>query len=372
MLSPIQTGAGAGHLELKALTKRYDDLHAVAGVSLDIRPGELVALLGPSGCGKSTLLRCVAGLITPTSGDIFIDGKSIVDRPVHKRGLGMVFQSYALFPHMSVRENIAFGLKMRRIPRAEIDTAVDAALAQVQMEPFGRRMPSELSGGQQQRVALARAIVTKPSVLLLDEPFSALDAKLRQAMQLEVRQLQKRLNITTLFVTHDQEEAMVTADRVAVVRNGKIEQFDSPAESYNRPRSLFVADFIGRMNHIQGILDAHAAGHSTVRSEYGAILLFAQFSNELQPGTPVVGLIRPERMNIFRETPGALPPENYVAGTVRDITFIGEKLAVLVDSSCGLLFVHLPNAGNNHASLSAGDHVKLHWDPADMLLFPLA
>jgi ABC-type Fe3+/spermidine/putrescine transport system ATPase subunit len=243
------TGAhSAGVVGVRELVKRYGRQSVLDHCSLDAREGEILTLLGPSGCGKTTLLRCIAGFIRPDGGRILIDGADTVDVPVNRRPVGVVFQSYALFPHLTVAGNVGYGLRMRGTAKAEIARRVDAALDSVSLSGFQQRYPSQLSGGQQQRVAIARVIVLEPRVLLLDEPFNALDAKLRGSMQVELRQLIKRLGITAIFVTHDQEEAMTLSDRIAVMRAGRIEQLDKPDVIHDSPATAYVADFIGASN----------------------------------------------------------------------------------------------------------------------------
>src|SRR5712675_143877 len=224
-------------VRLERLSKEYNRAIAVDNVSLTIEPGSMIALLGPSGCGKTTCLRMIAGLIRPTSGDVFVNNAKMTDVPVHRRNIGMLFQNYALFPHLDVAGNLAFGLEMRRLRKDEITRRVEQVLAMVKLEGFAKRLPHELSGGQQQRVALARALVVEPAVLLLDEPFGALDKKLRESMQIEMRLLQQRLGITTVMGTHDQDEALTLADRIAVMRDGKLEQIGPPGEIYRKPVS---------------------------------------------------------------------------------------------------------------------------------------
>jgi putative spermidine/putrescine transport system ATP-binding protein len=243
----------AADVRLQAVEKSFDGTtRAVDGIDLTIAPGEFFALLGPSGCGKTTTLRMIAGFEEPDAGRILIAGDDVTHMPAHRRDLGMIFQSYALFPHRTVAENVAFGLRMRGLGRDEISTRVTQALRQVALDGYQDRRPAQLSGGQQQRVALARAIVIRPRVFLCDEPLAALDRKLRQSMQLELKGLQQQLGVTTIFVTHDQEEAMTISDRIAVMNAGKIEQIGNPADIYNRPRTRFVADFIGEINLFEG------------------------------------------------------------------------------------------------------------------------
>jgi iron(III) transport system ATP-binding protein len=273
-------GAAAAHIEVENLTVRYGAATAVAGVSFRVQPGEQLTLLGPSGCGKTTTLRAIGGLERPSAGAIRIGGTTVyssaqgIDVPAEKRGLSMVFQSYAIWPHMSVFDNVAYGLRVRRVPTREIDAKVREALALVQMAGFERRPASQLSGGQQQRVALARACVFSPQVLLFDEPLSNLDAKLRADMRIELRELQHRLGITSVYVTHDLEEALAMSDRIVVMRDGAIEQIGSPSDIYNLPRNAFVADFVGSANLIRGRLraDLAADGLAALETPSGQIV----------------------------------------------------------------------------------------------------
>src|SRR5215471_6451307 len=237
---------------LERLRRRYREIDVVKDLDLDIAQGELVVLLGPSGCGKTTTLRMIAGLVQPTSGRVCIGGEAVDHLPPRRRNIGMVFQDYALFPNMPVRENIAFGLEERRAPRQRVEARVDEMLALIRMQAFADRYPAELSGGQQQRVALARALAYEPRVLLMDEPLGALDQRLREDMQREVARIQRSLGITTVFVTHDQQEAMVLADRIVVMNAGRIEQVGTPEQLYSNPRTLFIADFVGRSNRLLG------------------------------------------------------------------------------------------------------------------------
>jgi len=288
-------------LTLEGIEKRYGATRAVTGVDLAVTPGELVALLGPSGCGKTTTLRMVAGFVEPSAGRVLMDGTDITRLPPHKRNAGMVFQSYALFPHLTVAGNIAFGLKRRGVPRAEIAERVTRMVALLQLEGLEARLPKQLSGGQQQRVAVGRALVINPGVLLLDEPFSNLDALLRESTRIEMRRLQTTLGLTTLFVTHDQAEAMAISDRIAVMNQGRIEQIGTPREVYDRPATRFVASFIGRANLFDAL------------DEPGL---------RLAPGEPggAAWLLRPERIAL--EPPSTDGP-NTVTGTVEVVSFLG-------------------------------------------------
>jgi ABC-type Fe3+/spermidine/putrescine transport system ATPase subunit len=284
---------------LRNLTKIFGDVVAVDDLTLDIPEGNLVALLGPSGCGKTTTLKMISGLIEPTDGDILFDGKSVLDIPAEKRNIGMVFQRYVLFPHMNVFDNIAFGLKMRKIPKKEIQKRVDEVINLVQLTGLEKRHPSQLSGGQQQRVAIARAVVTNPTLMLMDEPLANLDAKLRLEMREFIRDLQRRLEITTIFVTHDQSEAAVLADIVAVMFNGCIHQFDDPTHIFNHPRSYTVAEFMGSANFIKGFVKQFENGSVIVDCALGKecrINISEEFA--IDKGQEILFTIRPDHIEI--------------------------------------------------------------------------
>lgn len=255
----------SSEVKLERLSKEYGRMVAVDNVSLAIEPGHMVALLGPSGCGKTTCLRMIAGLIRPTSGDVFVNDKRMTGVPVHRRNVGMLFQNYALFPHLTVEENIVFGLEMRGMSKADAARKVSEALSLVQLSNFGKRYPAQLSGGQQQRVALGRALVIEPAMLLLDEPLGALDKGLRESMQVELRALQRRLGLTTIMVTHDQDEALTMADKIVVMRDGKLEQVGSATEIYQRPASKFVAQFIGASNLFEGPVEQRNGSGAVIR-----------------------------------------------------------------------------------------------------------
>jgi putative spermidine/putrescine transport system ATP-binding protein len=282
-------------LRLAELTKIFGTSRAVDRVSLSIEPGSMVALLGPSGCGQTTTLRMSAGLIEPNAGEIYLDGAPISRVPVHRRNIGMLFQNYALFPHMTVAQNIAFGLETRGVSRALIDARVADALQLVQLGGYGERMPAQLSGGQQQRVALARAIVVEPALLLLDEPLGALDKSLRQSMQVELRSLQRRLGITTIMVTHDQDEALTMADRIVIMRDGQIEQVGPPEEVYQRPDSRFTASFLGASNFFRGRVSGKADGVVTVAVPGGPTL---SIRTRREVGNEVTVALRPEAVSV--------------------------------------------------------------------------
>ena len=297
--SKTDDGATAsGHsVDLSAVTHRFGNFVAVDDVSLSVKAGEVLALLGPSGCGKTTLLRIISGFIEQTAGSVLIDGRSIDHLPPNLRRVGIVFQSYALFPHMTVAENVAYGLKARGTPRAEIRPRVSELLETVQLEAMAQRLPRGLSGGQQQRVALARALAVEPSVLLLDEPFSALDKNLRLDMQIELKRLQRQLGLTAILVTHDQDEAMGVADRIAVMNAGRVEQLDTPVNIYDRPASLFVSGFIGTTNHLAGrVVELGEKAH--VALDVGGTLE-AAYTADVSRGDPVTVTVRPEQLELF-------------------------------------------------------------------------
>jgi putative spermidine/putrescine transport system ATP-binding protein len=329
-------------VRLRGLTKRYGQVSAVDGIDLDIREGELLTLLGPSGSGKTTTLRMVAGFELPTEGTIHLGGVDVTTRPPFERDVNTVFQDYALFPHMRVADNVGYGLRVRKVPRAEREQRVAAALAQVRLEGFGDRRPSELSGGQRQRVALARALVNRPRVLLLDEPLGALDRQLRQEMQVELKAIQAEVGITFLVVTHDQEEALTMSDRIAVLRDGRIEQVGAPAEVYERPANPFVAGFVGTSNVLAGQAAAELVGEA---------------------GTFTV---RPEKIHVL--DPGAEVPAGHcqAAGTVRDVAYAGPVTRLTVGLEVGgELVVLQQNLSTTSAEVAAlaGSRVRLVWRP---------
>ncbi|MBU8874987.1 ABC transporter ATP-binding protein [Reyranella sp. MMS21-HV4-11] len=315
-------------IKLDQVTKTFDGrVMAVDAVTLDIAAGEFFSLLGPSGCGKTTSLRMIAGFEHPDSGRVHVGGKDITDLPVHKRDMGMVFQSYALFPHRTVAENVAFGLRMRDVAKPEIERRVAAALAQVALTGLETRKPGQLSGGQQQRVALARALVVEPPVLLCDEPLGALDRKLRQQMQFELKELQKRLGVTLVFVTHDQEEALAMSDRIAVMNGGRVEQVGTPTEIYERPRTRFVADFIGEINILE------------------------------EGGRPRA--LRPEKIRLVA------PDGARVAGTVETANYLGGSTLLRVRPVAGASMLVRETHAGERASRAPGDAVGLAWNDTD-------
>ena len=334
-------------------TPEGDEVRALDSVSLEVADGSFTVLLGPSGCGKTTLLRCIAGLESPDSGEIDLKGMRIDDVPVWKRRVNTVFQSYALFPHMTVAQNIAFGLQMDKVPKEQISRKVDAALEMVRLTGLGARRPSQLSGGQQQRVALARALAKEPEVLLLDEPLSALDLKLRRGMQTELKRLQRETSITFVLVTHDQDEAMSMGDQVAVFDSGRIVQVGPPREVYLAPRTRFVADFIGEANILEG---SAAAGTITIPG-FGALAAetLANDSVAAADGQVFVA-VRPESVSL-----SAAADAN---GTVVDATFVGGDMHV--DVTVGDSVLSVRQAGATPGSLSAGDGVRVTFPPGSV------
>src|SRR5262249_25918184 len=315
-----------GHrLRLEDISHRFGDFVAVRDINLDVAAGELVALLGPSGCGKSTLLRIVSGFIRQSSGRVLFDGEAVDHLPPSRRGAGIVFQSYALFPHMTVAENVAYGLEAHKWPRQRIGPRVAEMLSLVHMSEFATRKPRQLSGRQQQRVALARCLATDPKVLLLDEPFGALDKKLRLDMQIEVKRLQREYGITTILVTHDQEEALSMADRIAVMARGSIEQISSPTEIYDEPMTLFVNQFVGTANVVAGEFMGADNGVAIVRVPGGAMLT-AKETPQLVAGAPVLVSVRPEQLRLE-----AAPGEGRIAGVVKAVMPLGPHVVYEVE-----------------------------------------
>jgi putative spermidine/putrescine transport system ATP-binding protein len=321
----------------------------------------MIALLGPSGCGKTTTLRMIAGLVEPSAGDIFIDDRPITQIPAHRRNIGMLFQNYALFPHMTVAENVAFGLEARRFRRDIAAPRIARALQLVQLDGYDRRMPAQLSGGQQQRVALARALVVEPALLLLDEPLGALDKSLRQSMQVELRGLQRRLGITTVMVTHDQDEALTMADRIAIMRDGRLEQTGSPSEVYQRPVSRFVASFLGAANFFHGRVDQFSRGSIRVSIADGTLITVP---TARPVGSPVTIALRPEAITVEPvAAAGGPPPPNTIDAVVEQIVYHGFVSHLYLRQKNGepLLAFRQNHAGTVDSPLTAGMKVRAHW-----------
>lgn len=375
-------------LELRGISKTFDQVQAVNQVNLTIKEGEFFSLLGPSGCGKTTLLRILAGFEPLTEGTLHWQNTRIDQMPPHQRQFNLVFQKYALFPHLNVFNNVAFGLKVKNVCTAEIKVRVDEALDQVKMTGFETRAVTTLSGGQQQRIALARALINKPKVLLLDEPLSALDLKLRQQMQMELIGLQRKLKTTFIFVTHDQDEALTLSDRIAVMNNGKIEQIGTPQEIYEYPRTPFVAQFIGTINPIEGqVGNVDATGLQvsvqTPFLEHPKRMIVVKPSRDgtrplpvLSPGDPVQVLIRPEKLKVLKSQPSG--EQNYVEGVLQDILYQGSMTQFFVRLKNGvegvkplILTALAPNSAvTAKKGFNLGEKIFLAWMPEDCILRP--
>jgi len=314
----------AGEVVFQGLRKAFGDVLAVRDVSLDVRAGEFLTLLGPSGCGKTTLLRMIAGFESPDAGQVLISGRDVTALPAYERPVNTVFQHYALFPHRTVGGNVAFGLEMQRRGKGEIAERVEKALEMVRLGGLGGRRVSQLSGGQQQRVALARAVVLEPEVLLLDEPMAALDLKLRQEMRVEVKNLQERLGITFVFVTHDQDEALVMSDRIAVMNHGRLEQVDAPETLYDRPRTRFVADFLAVRNLLPATVSSVSSGRAALRTRGGAALEAADDGGYREGAAVWIG-VRPERMRLGDQADNNASELNSLSGTLEDEIYLGDR-----------------------------------------------
>ena len=346
-------------LEIQGVTRRFGDFTAVDGVSLGIEAGEFFTLLGPSGCGKTTLLRMIAGFDLPDAGRIVLDGQDLAERPPERRPVRTVFQSYALFPHMTVEGNVAFPLQMARAAADGIPAKVAAALEDVRLTGFGKRMPHELSGGQRQRVAIARALVTHPAVLLLDEPLAALDAKLREEMQIELINLQREVGITFVYVTHDQTEALALSHRIAVMNRGRVEQLDEPSRIYGAPATRFVADFIGHCNLLSGPVVRRDGSVATLEVPgIGPVRAATASADASTQGTIA---LRPEKIRIAAKTDGAL--DNHVRGRVADLLYMGDVTVYRVETEGGArVEALLANSQTGRAKFfESGDAVELGW-----------
>jgi spermidine/putrescine transport system ATP-binding protein len=352
-------------IHLENVTKQFGETTAVDDLTLSIPRGAFYALLGPSGCGKTTTLRMVGGFEDPTSGRVFLGGDEVTQLPPYKRDVNTVFQSYALFPHLSVEKNVAFGLERKKIGKSDVQTRVGDALEMVQLEGYGKRKPAQLSGGQQQRVALARALVNRPRALLLDEPLGALDLRLRKQLQIQLKGIQKDVGITFVHVTHDQEEAMTMADTIAVMSEGRIEQAGSAADLYERPRTEFVANFLGVSNLVDARMRASQNGHATVETHDGATLQVP--SDRIGPhGTDAVRIgVRPEKVTLSPAGTTVADGRNVLRGTVVVASFLGVSIQYVIRAAGGEeLTVFAQNLdGAEPESLGPGREVQLAWDP---------
>jgi putative spermidine/putrescine transport system ATP-binding protein len=359
--------AGAGirinsaSLDLHQLSKHYGSLHAVDGVTLHVQQGEFLTLLGPSGSGKTTTLRLVAGFMQPSAGSIKIADRDVTTIPPHKRDIGMVFQSYALFPHMTAAANIMFPLQMRGIPKAKGRQLVAEALSLVRLEGLGDRYPRQLSGGQQQRVAFARAVVFKPRLLLMDEPLGALDKQLREALQLEIKALHRDLGITIVHVTHDQEEALVLSDRIALFRQGKIEQVGGATELYERPASVFVADFIGESNIFRGRLE-RKNGECQIVGEGRTMRCGPGVDSDWRSGESVAIVVRPERITLRNASDQPDPAMQRELGRIRQVMYLGSTVKYQLESSGKTIFAR-HDISSGGALREPGDEVAIEWRP---------
>jgi putative spermidine/putrescine transport system ATP-binding protein len=358
-------GAVGARVVFDVLEKHFGVVKAVDGVSIDIAPGEFVTLLGPSGSGKTTTLMMLAGFELPTAGEIYVDGEPIAAVPPYRRNIGMVFQNYALFPHMTVGENIAFPLKLRRLKRDEVLRRTQEALELVKLPGYERRYPRQLSGGQQQRIAVARALVFNPRVLLMDEPLGALDKQLRESLQLEIKHLHEQLGVTIIYVTHDQQEALVMSDRIAVMNEGRIEQIGTPTELYDAPATRFVASFIGESNFLEGQVVETTNGLCAVAVD-GAGVIRAPSRDGVAPGAVVTATVRPEKI-VFAED-AADGVTNTLAGTVAEVIFVGEtrRYEIAIGGALRLVLKRQNRAGVVH--YGRGDAVRVAWHVADTRL----
>ena len=358
-----------GTIHLNQVTKSFGEMVAVRDLSLEVRAGEFLALLGPSGCGKTTTLRMLSGFEEPDSGEILISGTSVLGVPPHRRDVNTVFQAYALFPHMNVAENVAFGLRQKGTPRAEVDQRVGEALEMVRLNSLAKRKPNQLSGGQQQRVALARALVNRPSVLLLDEPLGALDRKLREEMQIELKLLQTQLNITFVFVTHDQEEAMSMSDRIAVMNAGQIEQLSDPFTIYDAPASAFVASFIGQQNTFEGI--AQEDGKIVVSER--VTLQSSRSQKAITSGSPAIATVRPDAIAVRELTSDSagiseVRESNSIRGVLAAVAHLGESIQYLVAVANGPeIIARVPRVQNER--IEVGRDLRCFWQPKDVYVF---
>jgi len=357
---PLAAGASAAPaVEFNDVQIAYGKFIAVHNFSLSIEKGSFVTLLGPSGCGKTTLLRAVAGLVGISSGQIAIGGRRIDDVPIYKRNIGLVFQNYALFPHKTVFDNVAFGLKYHNVPKADIAPRVARALEMVRLAGSERKLPSQLSGGQQQRIALARAIVFEPEVLLLDEPLSALDANMREEMRVEIKKIQKQTGITAIFVTHDQEEALSMSDRIVVMSAGKAEQIGSPTDVYDRPATTFVADFLGKANLLAARVKEKGADGVIVTLSTGQTVRVAT-GRQVAPGDKVSVVVRPQKLSVGPDLP------NRLSGRVLSTSYLGSRIIYEIDLGQGAII--RANVAVVTEPVKEGETIEVGFDPADCVL----
>jgi spermidine/putrescine transport system ATP-binding protein len=367
-------GAHKAHADsvvvLDQVVKRFGSVVAVDRLTLEIRRGEFFSMLGPSGCGKTTTLRLIGGFEMPTEGVVRLDGQDVTDLPAYRRNVNTVFQSYGLFPHLNVYDNVAFGLRRKKVAAKEVERRVNEALKLVSLAGYGKRRRSQLSGGQQQRVALARALVNRPQVLLLDEPLGALDLKLRKQMQLELKRIQKEVGITFVFVTHDQEEAMTISDRIAVMNNGKIEQLGPPEEVYERPATEFVAEFLGASNLLDGVYRGTQDGLGLVELASGAKILIQDSANR-HTGEPVRVGVRPEKIDVLAA--GAQPShgQNVVGATLRSAVFAGVSFQYFFQTQEGREMSAFDRNASGGAVAKPGEAVRLAWAPEHTFVIPV-
>jgi putative spermidine/putrescine transport system ATP-binding protein len=364
MTSHVSSGGGApasAYLQMRGVSKSFRSTSVIDGLDFAIDRNEFVSLLGPSGCGKTTMLRMIAGLLPADRGAILLDGADITRIPPHRRDVGVVFQNYALFPHLTVAENVAFGLEARGVSRDEIRRQVPASLDLVRMSEFAQRPVTALSGGQQQRVAVARALAVKPKLLLLDEPLSALDRKLRETMQIELRRILRAQGITAIFVTHDQDEALVMSDRIAVMNAGRIEQIGTPAEIYEHPASAFVLEFVGLSSRLAGTVSVSDSSGITADTAVGALKAPAVFTR----GSRVMLAVRPEHISLGTAGDG----DNGVALTLEDVVYLGSKIQLYLKGSSDDARITVEIAGASSIP-APGSTVNLRWAVRDTLVFP--
>ncbi len=355
-------------LSVQGIRKQFKDVTAVDDVSFELAEGEFLSLLGPSGCGKTTTLRIIAGLELLNAGKVFLEGEDVTAEPPFRRNIGMVFQNYALFPHMTIHDNVSFGLRMKKVNKDEISEKVDRTLAMVHLGGYGPRFPNQLSGGQQQRVALARALTVEPALLLLDEPLSNLDAKLREEMRIEIKLIQREIGISTLFVTHDQEEALTMSDRVIVMERGRISETGTPIEIYQNPANEFVADFIGHSNLMLGTVVEIQGDEAVVAVEDGPKVIAAQRPG-ICVGTDVIVLIRQERIQLEQRGDVTPTSKNLVEAKLSLVNFLGPTIYYICDTGQKEIHIRRSNEGKVRL-IQPGESVYVYWNPDDCVLVP--